>query len=399
MRSETYCTYVNDFPEDTLIFFNEIILGGADCMEEGGNDQVARLAADRARAEVVLRCALVIGGAPRSDALQAEDVVALVKHAELPTAFEHFAETNLALFVVSGVVGSCLGGQLVVQVVAESALRAVAAAVGGEVRANALLGLAAGHLVRQEIVDASFVFVFVALVPLVVLFLPVHAHLLCPNGLDNADLARNRVVAEDDPLSELSFRQLVIILEVVRVVVLLRWLVVVSHHHLRLLAAKLTWLELGLLREGATWLGEHSWLLELTEIRLLLAQSRSKLRGQTLNVAEKHLGLGVVGIDHVLNDLRVHAQLLHHFGEDGRVDATIVLRPTTHGHRVEHWRPLTLIACLALVTILRAVVFLVIFVLVLLDWLLLHSLLALFILELLLTIGLHAHHDLLHRQL
>ena len=73
-------------------------------MEEGWNDKVARLAADRARPEVMLSCALVISGTPRSDTLEAEDMITAVKHAELPTRGQNISEANLALSIILSII-------------------------------------------------------------------------------------------------------------------------------------------------------------------------------------------------------------------------------------------------------------------------------------------------------
>lgn len=77
------------------------------------NHQVASLTADGARSEVVLRGALVVGGTPRTDALEAENMVALVQHAELAPRTQHILQTNLALLVISLIEGAWHRGLLV----------------------------------------------------------------------------------------------------------------------------------------------------------------------------------------------------------------------------------------------------------------------------------------------
>ena len=49
----------------------------------GWNDEIAGLTADGARAEVVLGRALIVSCTPRSNTLQAENVITAVKHAKL----------------------------------------------------------------------------------------------------------------------------------------------------------------------------------------------------------------------------------------------------------------------------------------------------------------------------
>ena len=49
----------------------------------GWNDKITGLSADGARAEVVLGGTLIVGCTPRSNTLQAENVITAVKHAKL----------------------------------------------------------------------------------------------------------------------------------------------------------------------------------------------------------------------------------------------------------------------------------------------------------------------------
>ena len=72
----------------------------------------------------------------------------------------------------------------------------------------------------QELVNACVV--LVRAIPLVELVrVDIEASLPCAYSLYNADLDRDGVIAEDYSLSYFSLRQLVIILEVVRIILLL----------------------------------------------------------------------------------------------------------------------------------------------------------------------------------
>ena len=57
--------------------------------------------------------------------------------------------------------------------------------------------------------------------------------LLGTNGANNTDLYRHRIVAQNHPLSNLAFRQLIIVLEVIRIVVakVLHGVLVLGWHH------------------------------------------------------------------------------------------------------------------------------------------------------------------------
>ena len=80
---------------------------------------------------MVLRCTLVVGGAPRSDALQAEHVVALIYHAELLARGQHRLQADLALGVLARVevAGRGVVVRLVAELVSERATGSVATAV------------------------------------------------------------------------------------------------------------------------------------------------------------------------------------------------------------------------------------------------------------------------------
>ena len=65
------------------ILLTKVLFRGTRRMEVGRDDKVASLPADWARSEVMLSRALVIGGTPRADTLQAEDVIAAVEYSKL----------------------------------------------------------------------------------------------------------------------------------------------------------------------------------------------------------------------------------------------------------------------------------------------------------------------------
>ena len=77
-------------------------------MEVGRDDKVASLPADGARPEVMLGRALVVGGTPRADTLQAEDMIAAVEHSELSPGGEHTGQANLTLRIVLSIEGARL---------------------------------------------------------------------------------------------------------------------------------------------------------------------------------------------------------------------------------------------------------------------------------------------------
>ena len=79
----------------------------------------------------MLRCALVVSGTPRSDALQAEDVIAPVNHTELLSISKHWLQADLALRVLTLVKVARRGLVvcLVAKLVGKLALVAVSAAI------------------------------------------------------------------------------------------------------------------------------------------------------------------------------------------------------------------------------------------------------------------------------
>lgn len=99
------------------------------------DDQVAGLTTDRARSEVMLRRALVVSGTPRANTLQAEDVIAAIKHSKLLTICQHFFEADLTLSIILFVESLMrLGnlGMVGLVFVAELALVSIPAAIGLE---------------------------------------------------------------------------------------------------------------------------------------------------------------------------------------------------------------------------------------------------------------------------
>ena len=71
------------FPKCCLVLLTEVLLVASSCMIVRWNDKVAGLTADGARAEVMLGRALIVGCTPRSNTLQAENVITAVKHTKL----------------------------------------------------------------------------------------------------------------------------------------------------------------------------------------------------------------------------------------------------------------------------------------------------------------------------
>lgn len=165
----------------------------------------------------------------------------------------------------------------------ESASSPVSTAVCNEERAHFLLRFILVTL--EECVDASLVF-FVAIFPLleIVLVRIQAVYFLCSDSLDYSELPRNRIVAENHLLTDLSLWQLVVRLEVFWVVDLLCTpLLLILHWHGRLKAASST---------------HH-----LASKRLPML---TKFVGHVLDARNEHLGVWVVW-QKLLYDLRIHA--------------------------------------------------------------------------------------------
>ena len=204
------------------ILLTKVLFRGTRRMEVGRDDKVASLPADWARSEVMLSRALVIGGTPRADTLQAEDVIAAVEYSKLTPGGKHTRQANLTLSVVLSIEGARLRRVFLSELVRVRATIAIPTAVRLEEHANFFLGLtpepASLPLAREKLLDPGIVLIVRPLAKLISATKVGGIDLSCTNGLDDADLARHRVIAQNDPLTNLPLRQLIIILKVVWVV-------------------------------------------------------------------------------------------------------------------------------------------------------------------------------------
>ena len=123
------------------ILLTKIFLRRTDRMEIGWDNKVAGLPADRTSSEVVLGCAFVVGGTPGTNALEAEDVIAAVKHSELTARGEYFSQTDLTLGVIFLIECTCLCRIFLCELVCKLATIAISTAVRLEEHAYLLFGL------------------------------------------------------------------------------------------------------------------------------------------------------------------------------------------------------------------------------------------------------------------
>ena len=87
----------------------------------------------------MLRSALVIRCTPRSDALETENVIAAIQHAELSTRSQHVSEANLTLGIIFSIITPFVSRVLFAHLVSESAAIAILATIGLEEHADSLL--------------------------------------------------------------------------------------------------------------------------------------------------------------------------------------------------------------------------------------------------------------------
>ena len=71
------------FSQCLLVLITKVFFVDPSRMKVGWNDKITGLTADGARTEVVLGRALIVGCTPRSNTLQAENVITGVKHTKL----------------------------------------------------------------------------------------------------------------------------------------------------------------------------------------------------------------------------------------------------------------------------------------------------------------------------
>ena len=208
--------------ESDPILLTQVLFRGARRMEVRRDDKVASLPADGARSEVMLGRALIVGGTPRANTLQAEDMIAAVKHSELTPGSEYSRQANLTLSVVLSIEGASLRRVFLSELVRVRATIAIPTAVRLEEHAYFLLGLAPEPaslpLAREKLLDPGVVLIVGPLAKVISASKVVD--LSCTDGFDDADLARHWVIAQDDPLADLPLRQLIVILKVVWVVLL-----------------------------------------------------------------------------------------------------------------------------------------------------------------------------------
>ena len=173
----------------------------------------------------MLRGSLIVGRSPRSDALETEDVVAPIEHSELSAGCKHLLKADLALSIIFSIIRAHLSRWLVTNFVCEATRSPILATVGLVEHTHAFLWL---WLVTLEEFAYSRI-ILITVLPLVEL---VRAHVLAnlsgSNRLDHTDFTRHWVVTQDNPLSYLTFRELVIVLKHVRVIPLRR--LHLSHH-------------------------------------------------------------------------------------------------------------------------------------------------------------------------
>ena len=191
--------------ESDPILLTQVLFRGTRCMEVRRDDKVASLPADGARPEVMLCRALVVGGTPRADTLQTEDMIAAVEHSKLTPGGEHSRQANLTLSVVLSIEGARLRRVFLSELMRIRATVTIPTAVRLEEHAYFLLGFASKPtslpLAREKLLDPGVVLIVRPLAKVISASKVVD--LSCTDGLDNADLARHRVIAQDDTFADL----------------------------------------------------------------------------------------------------------------------------------------------------------------------------------------------------
>ena len=186
-----------NFSQCLLVLINKVFFVDPYRFKVRWNDKITGLTADGASSEVVLGRALIVGCTPRSNALQAENVITAVKHTKLASWCQHLFKANLAFCIILSIkiIIACLEGWYIVTLlVRKAALGPILAAIWLKEHADALLWRSS-TLVLQELIYPGVILVWT--IPIFELILvSIKANLPCSNSLYNTNFYWNRVIAE-----------------------------------------------------------------------------------------------------------------------------------------------------------------------------------------------------------
>ena len=185
------------FAQRNFVLVDETIFFSSRAVIVGGDDKVAGLTTDWTCSVVMLGHSFVVGGAPWPDAVETEDVITLIEHAELFLLGKDLIEADLTFCIFLGVIVARrrLLRSILTVLVRKSAIIPIAARVRLVIDANPFLREIFRPMILKELSDPSVIFITAA--PLVELtFIEVHksTSFLCTDRSDNSDFYRNRII-------------------------------------------------------------------------------------------------------------------------------------------------------------------------------------------------------------